>query len=85
MENHITQDEFGIYHWSGTVDRGYEDKTFKIAFGVCGGICALLILMSLFIGGEVSGIVLLYQGIGLFNLIIMKLNLIIWLMNDQIE
>ncbi len=59
VENHITQDEFGIYHWTGTIDRGYEDKTFKITFSVCGGICALLILMSLFIGGEVSGIVLL--------------------------
>ncbi len=59
MEKHITQDEFGVYHWTCTIDRGYEDKTFKIAFGVCGGICTLLILMSLFIGREVAGIVLL--------------------------
>ena len=59
MDNHIIKDKFGIYRWTGTIDRGYEDKTLKIAFGVCGGICALLILMSLFIGGEVAGIVLL--------------------------
>ena len=59
MENHIIKDEFSVYHWTCTIDRGYEDKTSKIAFGVCGGICALLILMSLFIGGEVAGIVLL--------------------------
>ncbi|MCR5335672.1 MAG: hypothetical protein K6E42_03870 [Synergistes sp.] len=52
VENHITQDEFGIYHWTGTIDRGYEDKTFKITFSVCGGICALLILMSSLLAGR---------------------------------
>ena len=59
VESHITKDEFGIYHWTGTIDRGYEDKTFKIAFSVCGGICALLILMSLIISKEIIGVVLL--------------------------
>ena len=59
MEKHIERDEHGTYHWTGVVDRGYEDKSFKIAFGVCGGICALFLLMSLFMGGEVLGVMLL--------------------------
>ena len=59
MDSRIRRDEHGTYHWTGVIDRGYEDKTFKIAFGVCGGICTLLFLMSLFLGGEVVGIVLL--------------------------
>ena len=59
MDSHIKKDEYGTYHWTGVIDRGYEDKTFKIAFGVCGGISAFLILMSLFLGGEVIGITLL--------------------------
>ncbi len=59
MDSQIKRDEHGTYHWTGFVDRSYEDKTFKIVFGVCGGICALLILMSLFLGGEAIGITLL--------------------------
>lgn len=59
MDSQIKRDEHGTYHWIGIVDSGYEDKTFKIVFGVCGGICALLIIMSLFLGGEVVGITLL--------------------------
>ena len=58
VESHIEKDEFGAYHWTGTVDRDYEHKTFRIAFGVCGGICALLVLMSLILGGDVIGVVL---------------------------
>ena len=59
MDSQIRRDENGAYYWTGVIDRGYEDKTFKIAFGVCGGICALLILMSLFLGGEVIGVTIL--------------------------
>ena len=59
MDSQIREDEYGTYHWTGVIDRGYEDKTFKIAFGVCGGICALLILMSFFLDGEVIVITLL--------------------------
>ncbi len=59
MGSQIRRDEHGTYHWTGVVDRGYENKTFKIAFGVCGGICAMLILMSFILGGEVIWITLL--------------------------
>ena len=59
MNSQISRDERGIYHWTGVIDRSYENKTFRIAFGVCGGICAAFILMSLFMGGEFMGTVLL--------------------------
>ena len=59
MDSRIWIGEHGAYYWTAVIDRGYEYKTFKILFGVCGGICALLILMSLFLGGEAVGITLL--------------------------
>ena len=55
----IEKDQHGFYHWYGTVDAGYEKKTFRIAFGVCGGMCLMFIVMSLFMGGEVLGVTLL--------------------------
>ncbi len=55
----ITQDQNGVYHWTGTIDAGYEKKTFKIVFGVCGGICLLFIIMCLVIGPEMLGVTLL--------------------------
>ena len=55
----ITKDEQGNYCWDGMIDRSYEHKAFKIAFGVCGGICAMFILMSLILGGDMLGITLL--------------------------
>ena len=55
----ITRDEQGNYRWSGVVDVGYEHKSLKIAFAVCGGICALYIVLSLIMGGEMLGVVLL--------------------------
>ncbi len=55
----ITRDEQGNYCWDGKIDRSYEHKAFKIAFGVCGGICAMFILMSLILGGDMLGITLL--------------------------
>ena len=37
----MKRDENGVYHWNGTVDVPYEQKTFKIVFGVCGGsVCS---------------------------------------------
>ena len=45
----ITQ-ENGKYRWNGIVDTSYEHKSFKIVFGVCGGMCLLFIIMSLFMG-----------------------------------
>ena len=40
----MKRDENGVYHWNGTVDVPYEHKTFKIVFGVCGGICLFFLL-----------------------------------------
>ena len=57
--NVIRQDRNGMYSWAGTVDVGYEQKTFRIAFGVVGGISFMLIVMSLSMGGDVLGITLL--------------------------
>ena len=54
----FTQDARGAYHWAGRIDRAYEGKSFKITFGVCGGICLFLILMSLLLGGDMLWIVL---------------------------
>ena len=58
----ISRDEHGAYYWTGTIDAGYEGKTFRIVFGVVGGICALFIIMSLILGGEMIGVVLLSCG-----------------------
>lgn len=53
----ITQQN-GRYEWSGIVDTGYEHKTFKIVFGVCGGLC-IVFIMALVLGGDMLGVVLL--------------------------
>lgn len=55
----ISRDEQGAYHWAGTVDAGYEQKSFRIAFGVVGGICVLLLVMSIAMGGEMLRVTLL--------------------------
>ena len=59
MKISMTADEHGVYRWRGIVDRDYEHKAFKIAFGVCGGICALLIIMGLMLDTELFGFMLL--------------------------
>ena len=58
----IRRDEHGAYHWTGTIDAGYEGKTFRIVFGVVGGICALFMIMSLAMGGEMMKVTLLSCG-----------------------
>ena len=55
----ITHNENGTYSWRGTIDVGYEHKVFKIVFGVCGGMCALFIMMALVMGGDMMGVILL--------------------------
>ena len=55
----ITKDKNGVYYWYGTVDAGYEKKTFGIAFGVCGGICLFFIMASLSLGADMLGVTLL--------------------------
>ena len=55
----IRQDERGFYYWQGTVDVQYEFKTFRIVFAVCGSICALYIVMSLFLARDILWIMLL--------------------------
>ena len=55
----MTRDAQGAYHWTSAVDRGYERKAFRIAFGVTGGICLFYIVMSLFMDAEVLGVTLL--------------------------
>ncbi len=55
----ITRDDQGAYHWTAKIDAGYEQKTFRIVFGVVGGICALFIIMSLTMGGDMMLPVLL--------------------------
>ena len=55
----MKRDEHGAYCWTGVVDRAYEHKVFGIVFGVVGGVCALFIIMSLMLGGDMIGIVLL--------------------------
>lgn len=54
----ITQKN-GRYEWNGTVDTGYEHKTFKIVFGVCGCLCIVFIIMALALGGDMLGVILL--------------------------
>ena len=59
MTTQIAKDEYGAYRWNGVIDVGYEHKTFKIVFGVCGGICAMFVVMSLIMGGEMLKVTLL--------------------------
>ena len=55
----MKRDENGVYHWNGTVDVPYEHKTFKIVFGVCGGICLFFLLAALLFAREYLGLMLL--------------------------
>ena len=55
----IHRDENGMYHWTGTIDTGYEHKVFKILFTVIGGVCVLFIVISLVMGGDMLGVTLL--------------------------
>ena len=59
MTTQSAKDEYGAYRWNGVIDVGYEHKTFKIVFGVCGGICAMFVVMSLIMGGEMLKVTLL--------------------------
>ena len=54
----IARDENGAYSWNGTVDVPYEHKTFKIVFGVCGGICLFFVLAALFLEPDLLGLML---------------------------
>ena len=54
----IARDENGAYSWIGTVDVPYEHKTFRIVFGVCGGICLFYVLAALFFAPELLGLAL---------------------------
>ena len=55
----IARDENGAYCWTGTVDVPYVHKTFRIVFGVCGGICLFFVLAALFLAPEFLGLTLL--------------------------
>ena len=55
----IHRDENGVYHWTGTVDVGYEHKVFKIVCGVMGAMCVFFIVMALVMGGDMLGVTLL--------------------------
>lgn len=57
--SNIIRDENGIYHWTGTVDVGYEHKVFKILFTIIGGFCVFFIGMSIMMGGDMLGVTLL--------------------------
>ena len=59
MSSRIEKDEQGVYTWTATVDARYEHKAFRIAFGVTGGICGMYLLMSLALGGDMLGFMLL--------------------------
>ncbi len=55
----ITLDESGTYRWKGTVDVSYEHKTYRIVFGVCGGICGAYLILSWLMAREYFGLILL--------------------------
>ena len=59
MENRIVPDGKGNYMWTGVIDRQFEATTFKLVFGVCGGIGLFFIIMSLVLGGDMIGVTLL--------------------------
>lgn len=49
-KNKVTQLENGTYCWRCQVDDATSSFAYKLTFGVCGGTCAVLILMSLIMG-----------------------------------
>jgi len=49
-KNKVTQLENGTYCWRCKVDDATTGFAYKLTLGVCGGICAFLILLSLAIG-----------------------------------
>ena len=49
-KNKVTQLENGTYCWRCEVDDATSSFAYKLTFGVCGGICAVLILMSFIMG-----------------------------------
>ena len=55
----IRQGENGVYSWYGVVDKRYELKTFKIVFGVCGGICLFYIIAMLLVAPDMLWVILL--------------------------
>ena len=55
----MTRDKRGAYTWTGTVDAAFDDQAFRIALGVCGGVCLFFVIMSLILGGGMLWIVLL--------------------------
>ena len=57
--NKVQRRENGVYYWTGIVDVGYENKTFRIVLGVCGGMCLMFIVMGLFMGGDMMKPILL--------------------------
>ncbi len=57
--NRIERSPDGTYQWEGTIDTGYEHKTFRIVFGVCGGMCLFFIAATLIMAPEYIGLMLL--------------------------
>ena len=55
----VTQLEDGTFCWRCHVDSSVTGFAYRLAFGVCGGICALFILMALFMDPWVLKITLL--------------------------
>ena len=49
-KNKVTQLENGTYCWRCEVDDDTSSFAYKLTFGVCGGTCAVLILMSFIMG-----------------------------------
>lgn len=47
-KNRVTRLEDGTYCWRSPVDKSVTGFAYKLTFAVCGGICAMFILMSLF-------------------------------------
>lgn len=55
----LTRDEFGTYQWTGTIDREYDKKIYKIMFGWIGGACLFFIAACFWLAPEMLGVVLL--------------------------
>ena len=76
----VTQLENGTYCWRCKVDNSVTGFAYKLTFGVCGGICAMFILMGLFMNDPwvlkitlltcmavmavVAGVVLVFKKLG---------------------
>lgn len=48
FKDRVTRLEDGTWCWRCPVDDSTAEFSYRLTFGVCGGICALLILMAMF-------------------------------------